>query len=116
LSTQLPVFVTDCPAPSELSVWPATVFVAIPDGTLPTSAQLKLTVTVVLFHPMALGAGERLPVITGLVLSIWTVRVLGASWFMALSVAEYIRVVVPSTEIVTRALLPFTTCVPLLAP
>jgi hypothetical protein len=70
LSTQLPVLVTDCPAPSELSVWPATVFVAIPDGTLPTSAQLKFTVTLVLFHPVALSAGERLPVMTGLVLSI----------------------------------------------
>src|SRR5262249_47281538 len=115
-SRQLPVLVTDCPTPSALSVWPATVFVAIPDGPLPASAQLKLTVTLVLFHPVALGAGERLPVMTGLVLSIWTVRVLEASWFPALSVAKYVRVVLPSTVIVTAALLPVTTFPPVETP
>src|SRR5262245_58008058 len=116
LSRQLPVLVTDCPAPSALSVWPATVFVAIPDGALPASAQLKFTVTLVLFHPAALGAGERLPVMTGLVLSIWMVRVLGASWFPALSVAKYVRMVLPSTVMATTALLPATTFPPVEAP
>src|SRR5438132_1491560 len=116
LSVQVPVFVTDCPVPSALRVLPVTVFVSSPDCTLPTSVQLKLTVTSVLFQPLALGAGLREAVITGGVLSIWTARVLGASWFPALSVAEYVRVVVPSTETATTALLPFTTCMPLLAP
>src|SRR5262245_13065683 len=73
LSVQVPVFVTDWFAPSVLTVLPATVFTSRPDWTLPTSAQLKLTVTSVLFQPLALGAGVRAPAMTGFVLSILTV-------------------------------------------
>src|SRR5207237_6762005 len=43
LSTQLPLLVTDWPAPSPLTIAPATVLVAIPDWTEPVSAQLKET-------------------------------------------------------------------------
>jgi hypothetical protein len=53
---------------------------------------------------------------TGLVLSIWTVRVLGASWFPVLSVAKYVMVVLPSVVMATTALLPATTFPPVEAP
>src|SRR5437870_2880125 len=69
LSVQLPLLVTNWPAPSPLKVAPATVFAFTPACTEPLSAQAKLTVTSVLFQPCALPNGERLPVITGLVLS-----------------------------------------------
>src|SRR5437867_7029136 len=70
LSVQLPVLVTNWPAPSPLSVVPATVSVFTPDCTKPTSAQAKLTATSVLFQLWALANGTRLPVIIGFVLSI----------------------------------------------
>ena len=85
-STQLPVFVTVWFAPSVLTVAPATVLVATLDCTAPASAQLKLTVTSTLFQPKAFGAGLRLPVITGLVLSIFTVTLPTALTLPALSV------------------------------
>src|SRR5438094_8246616 len=50
-STQLPVLVTVSLCPSALTVSPATVLVARPDCTAPASAQVKLTVTSVLFQP-----------------------------------------------------------------
>ena len=50
-----------------LTVAPATVLVSTPEP--PVSAQVKLTVTLVLFQLLALAAGVRPPVITGLVLS-----------------------------------------------
>src|SRR5262245_60852284 len=52
----------------------------------------------------------------GGVLSTWTVRLFDASWFPALSVAEYVRVVTPSLVMAMAALLPGTVCEPLLAP
>src|SRR5207249_9424860 len=70
LSTQLPVFVTDWPVPSLLTVAPETVSVAIPDCTEPESPQLKRTLTSALFQPLTFASGSRLPVITGEVLSI----------------------------------------------
>src|SRR6266542_4412131 len=69
LSTQSPLLVTDWPAPSELTVAPATVSLAMPDCTPPVSAQLKETTTSLLFQPLALARGLRLPLITGAVLS-----------------------------------------------
>src|SRR5207244_1033390 len=85
-STQLPVLVTVWLAPSVLTVAPATVLVATPDCTAPASAQLKPTVTSTLFQPKAFGAGLRLPVITGFVLSIFTVTLP-----TALHVAAFVR-------------------------
>ena len=69
LSTQLPLLLTDWPAPSPLTIAPATVLVAIPDWTEPASAQLKETVTSLLFQPSAFAWGLRLPTICGAVLS-----------------------------------------------
>src|SRR5213592_1102211 len=51
LSVQLPVLVTNWPAPSPLSVAPVTVLMLSPDWTDPASAQAKMTVTSVLFQP-----------------------------------------------------------------
>src|SRR5438876_1112432 len=85
-STQLPVLVTVWLAPSVLTVAPATVLVAMPDCTAPASAQLKPTVTSTLFQPKVFGAGLRLPSITGLVLSIFTVTLATALTLPALSV------------------------------
>src|SRR5439155_221987 len=85
-STQLPVLVTVWLAPSALTVALATVLVATPDCTAPASAQLKPTVTSTLFQPKAFGAGLRLPVITGFVLSIFTVTLAIALVLPALSV------------------------------
>src|SRR5204862_452404 len=69
LSTHAPVLVTDWPAPSPLRVAPAIVLVSRPDWTAPLSPQTKLAVTSVLFQPLAFARGRRLPVMTGLVLS-----------------------------------------------
>ena len=41
----------------------------MPDWTEPVSAHVKETVTSVLFQPLALARGSRLPLITGTVLS-----------------------------------------------
>ena len=70
LSEQAPLLVTDWPAPSPLTVAPNTVLIAIPDWTEPVSAQLKETAMSLLFQPLALASGARLPLITGAVLSI----------------------------------------------
>src|SRR5215469_7752788 len=56
------------------------------------------------------------PEITGGVLSIFTVRVLGDSWLPALSMAKNVRVVVPSAEMVTEVVLPATLPDPVWAP
>src|SRR5437867_3005485 len=69
LSTQSPLLVTDWPAPSPLTVAPATVSVAMPDWTGPVSAQVKETATSVLFQPLAFAARSRLPLMCGAVLS-----------------------------------------------
>src|SRR5438552_8308980 len=45
LSMQVPVFVSDWPLPSLVTVTPATVSVAMPDWTAPVSAQSKETAT-----------------------------------------------------------------------
>src|SRR5207244_2978466 len=67
-STHEPVLVLDWPAPSAERVPPTTVLSA---GLMPdkASAQLKLTTTSVLFQPLALASGRRLPLMTGAVLS-----------------------------------------------
>src|SRR5206468_9041530 len=57
-----------------------------PDCTAPVSAQVKFTVTSVLFQPLALAAGVRPPVIAGLVLSIFTVTLAIVLALSALSV------------------------------
>src|SRR4030095_7613071 len=69
LSTHSPVLVMAWPSPSPLTVAPATVSVAMPDCTEPLSAQLKETVTSLLFQPPELASGLRLPLIPGAVLS-----------------------------------------------
>src|SRR5207245_4933803 len=71
LSTQLPVLVTEAFCTSAVNVCPATVLVSRPDSTAPVSAQVKFTVTSVLFQPLVFAAGVRPPVIAGLVLSIF---------------------------------------------
>src|SRR5947208_16822541 len=68
-STQLPVLVTEAFCTSAVNVCPATLLVSRPDSTAPVSAQVKFTVTSVLFQPLPLAAGVRPPVIAGLVLS-----------------------------------------------
>src|SRR5438876_6930976 len=85
-STQLPVLLTEAFSTSAVKVCPATVFVSRPDCTAPASAQVKFTVTSVLFQPLPLAAGVRPPVITGLVLSIFTVTLAIALVLPALSV------------------------------
>src|SRR5437667_5745723 len=85
-STQLPVLVTAWFAPSALTVAPATALLVTPDCTAPASAQLKPTVTSTLFQPKPFGAGLRLPVMTGFVLSIFTVTLPTALTLPALSV------------------------------
>ncbi len=67
LSTAVPV--TDWLAPSPLSVV-ELVQLLMPDVA---SAQVKLTVTSLLFQPLPFAAGERLPVMVGAVLSSLTV-------------------------------------------
>src|SRR5689334_18265056 len=61
LSRHEPELVADWPAPSPVRVWPATELTSMPDWTLPVSAQVKATVTSLLFQPLALASGERLP-------------------------------------------------------
>ena len=69
LSVQVPV--ADCPAPWLLSVvGPLTE--AAPDSE---SEHAKVTVTGLLFQPLAFGPGLAEPVTVGLVLSIFTVTV-----------------------------------------
>jgi len=86
LSEHAPLLVTDCPAPSPLTVAPATVLLAIPDCTDPASAQLKETTTSVLFQPLAFGPGVRVPLIEGAVLSmLMPLTVAGEALLPALS-------------------------------
>src|SRR5207249_4895886 len=85
-STQLPVFVTDWFMPSVVIVAPSTELVSTPDCTTPVSAQAKVTITSVLFQPNAFAAGLRLPVITGLVLSIFTMTLAKVLMLPALSI------------------------------
>src|SRR6266581_1821934 len=69
LSMQSPLLVTDWPAPSPLTVAPATLLVAMPDWTEPVSVQVNETATLVLFQPLAFASGSRLPLMCGDVLS-----------------------------------------------
>lgn len=103
LSTQAPLLVTAWLAASLLTVAPATVLVARPDP-LELSAQVKLAVTSLLFQPAALAAGVRLPVITGLVLSIWIGPKLTLALLPALSLA------VPLAIDVSAGLVAGTSC------
>src|SRR5207253_8966189 len=104
LSRQLPVLVTEAFCTSAVNVCPATLLVSRPDSTAPVSAQVKFTVTSVLFQPLPLAAGVRPPVIAGLVLSIFTVTLAAALVFFALSVYDQLTSV-PLVSTVT--LLPF---------
>jgi hypothetical protein len=80
LSVQVPD--ADCPDPSVLKMTGA-VQEAMPD---PASVPLKLTVTFVLFQPLAFGAGKALALADGAILSIRTVTtLLAALTFPALS-------------------------------
>src|SRR5437867_3243559 len=63
LSVHVPL--ADCPVPSALSV-AMDVHEAIPDKV---SAPLKVTVTLVLFHPFAFAAGDAVALAVGAVLS-----------------------------------------------
>src|SRR5882724_4459274 len=60
------------------------------------STQLKLTVTSLLFHPLAFGAGVANPAMAGAVLSIMTLTVFTVSAFSAKSVPKKAPVVIPS--------------------
>ena len=93
LSVAVPV--TDWAAPLALSVVVALVQLWMPD--LPgaaLSSQVKLTDTSVLFQPLALAAGDRLPVIVGAVLSRLTVT-LPLPLLPTLSAAVDVAAVVP---------------------
>jgi len=81
-SEQVPL--TDCPAPSpERTVGAGGLPGAKPERL---SEHVKPTVTLVLFQPLAFGAGERAPVILGGVLSSLMVKVFAVSILPALSV------------------------------
>src|SRR6266581_8929254 len=66
----------------------------------PASEQVKLTVTSVLFQPLAFASGERVAVMMGPDLSMWTVTLVDA-WFPARSTAVPETVCVPSAITVT---------------
>src|SRR5207247_1404919 len=100
-SRQLPVLVTEAFCTSAVNVCPATLLVSRPDCTAPVSAQVKFTVTSVLFQPLALAAGVRPPVIAGLVLSIFTVPLAIALVLPAVSV----HVSLPSVPLVSAVTL-----------
>src|SRR3989442_4658445 len=71
------------------------------------SAAANAIETLPLFQPAPFGKGlGELKVTVGAVLSIRTVSVFGVSWFPALSTAKYVRMVMPSAEIVIEVLLP----------
>ncbi len=93
LSVQVPE--ADCPAPSEPSTT-AESQEAMPDSS---SLPLKLTVTLVLFHPLAFGAGEASAFAVGAVLSIESFTAPVAQWPTGsqLSSLEY-SMYVPSRE------------------
>lgn len=80
-SVQVPL--TDCPAPSADRIVGAGGLPAASPESL--SAQVKLTVTFVLFQPFALGAGVREPVMLGGVLSILIPPSVAAAEFPAKS-------------------------------
>ena len=67
-STHVPVFASDWLAPSADTVPPATESVAFPEPPA-SSAQEKLTTTLVLFQPKPFADGVRLPLITGFAVS-----------------------------------------------
>src|SRR5581483_1894928 len=77
------------------------------------SVHWNATVTLVLFQPLAFGAGVREPAIVGGVLSILTTSVLAASMLPALSVAENVTTVVPSALIANAVEFPETTVLPI---
>ncbi len=68
------------------------------------SAQVKLTVTSVLFQPFALAAGVRLPLIVGGVLSIFTAREVNVAVFPALSVTVTVPLTADPSVISTKGL------------
>src|SRR5260370_18705247 len=106
-ATSRHVPVTDWFAPSAESVVGAGGLPAARPERL--SAQWKLTVTFVLFHPFAFGAGEAEPVIFGGVLSRRMINAFGASALPALSVPKNIIVVMPSVLMVKEVDEPATT-------
>ena len=110
---------TTIPAVSEPRVVGPVQATGLP-GTAPVSPLPAKKVTVTdgsLFHPAAFGAGVTEAVGgRGGVLSIRTVRVFGVSWFPALSTARYVKVVIPSAEIVIEVPLPAAGPSPVWAP
>src|SRR3989442_14725881 len=100
-STQLPVLVTEAFCTSAVNVCPATLLVSTPDSTAPVSAQVKFTVTSVLFQPLPLAAGVRPPVITGLVLSIFTVTMPAGAALLAAALYEQLSTVSPASSVTT---------------
>src|SRR5262249_52394933 len=89
---------TDCLAPSEERVVGVGGLPAAKPDTL--SEHWKLTVTGVLFQPLAFGAGVRSGVIVGGVWSTLTVNVFAGSVLPALSALRNVIVVMPSVLIV----------------
>jgi hypothetical protein len=90
-ATSVAVPVKDWPAPS-VETGTDGEQLATPE---PESAQAKETVTLLVFHPLAFGAGEIVPTIVGGVVSIFTGIVIGVV-FPALSVHTPVSGVVPS--------------------
>lgn len=87
LSTAVPVSLWPAPSPVKV-VGPEQL--AIPE---PVSSHSKLTVTPVLFQPLALASGVRDPTIVGLVVSctvIWTVSVAVSSPSLTVSVIVWV--------------------------
>jgi len=80
LSVQVPE--PDCPLPSPSNVI-CPVQKSMPD---PKSVPVEVTVTLVLFQPLAFGTGIALAIATGGVLSIFIVALTGALVFPALSI------------------------------
>ena len=79
LSRQVPV--ADSPCPSAESNW------GLEDESTPESASLhaKLTATLTLFQPLELGVGDALPVMIGLVRSMFTLFTVADAEFPAMS-------------------------------
>ena len=92
-ATSVAVPVICCPAPSVVTVT-GGLQLATPE---PLSVQLKVTVTLLEFHPLAFGAGLMDAVITGGVTSIFTVSVVDPV-FPARSEQLAVTGVMPSVE------------------
>src|SRR5437763_227480 len=95
LSVAVPV--TGWSVPWVVTVW-AAVHPAMPDRA---SAQVKVTLTSVLFQPWVLAAGAWVWLMVGAVMSILTVMVWTSSVLSALSTLQYWTVCTPSVAMAT---------------